>query len=70
MTAKQAILERLHQSDKPLALFQFNIPGVLQTALSARLRDLRREGAVVGRIRPGTPYKEWSLVPSQPELIS
>ncbi len=61
MTVPQLILNRLAESSN-LALHEFNIFGSNQAAISARLRELARQGIVVGKVRKGTNYKEWSLV--------
>lgn len=67
-TAKQEIIRRLVESPTSLAVHEFNIFGHSETAISARLREMAKDGNVVGRVRPGTALKEWSLV-AKLELI-
>lgn len=68
MTAKALILERLSKSEIPLALHQFQLGSVSQTACSARLRELRKEGLVVSVPIPGRKFTAWMLSPAQPTL--
>ena len=63
MSAKDKILDRLSNAINPLALFELNIMGVSENAAATRLSEMAREGKVVGRMRKGTPYKEWSINP-------
>ena len=60
MTASSLILKRLSEQSN-LALFEFKIEGCLITALSARLREMAREGKVVGTYQNGENFKRWSL---------
>jgi hypothetical protein len=61
MTAKESILEVLSKTTDKLAIHEFPFVGYNQAAISARLRELAREGKVVGTPRPGKAFKEWSL---------
>lgn len=61
LTAKGWIALRLWQAGKPLAIHEILAPGHSQTAISARCREMARDGIIVGATRPGTSYKEWAL---------
>jgi len=61
MTAKELILERLAHTEIPLALHQLQIGGVSQTAASARLREMRKEGLVESVAIPGRRWTAWTL---------
>jgi hypothetical protein len=63
MIAKQAIIERLKKSPEMLAIHEMGFLGHSQTAISARLREMRREGLVCGSTRPGKKFKQWGLNP-------
>ena len=69
MTAAESILKRLSESSAPLAVHELNIWKCSDTAASARLRELAREGKVIGHIRKGTSYKEWSLAEPIPAIV-
>ena len=77
MTAKEAIVSTLSDSDRPLAVFEFGLMGVAQTSISARLRELARDGIVQSVRVPGKRYTAWTLAPkdlvlplnSQPGVI-
>lgn len=64
MTGRQAIIKALYESPRPLALHEIPVVGINQAAASARLRELARDGIVVGTRRPGTAYKEWAMAPT------
>ena len=71
MTAKAALLMSLpHESSRDwLGVHEINIGWHSQTAISARLRELAREGKVIGRVRKGKAVKEWArIIPTAPEL--
>lgn len=63
MTAKEAILQVLQESDRPLAVFEFGLIGVSQTSISARLRELRRENKVYSAPVKGAKYTKWMIQP-------
>jgi pyridoxine 5'-phosphate synthase PdxJ len=44
------------------AVHELHLESVSQCAASARLREMSRDGEVVGRIRLGKQFKEWALV--------
>lgn len=67
MTAKKAILSVLQESDRPLAIFEFGLMGVAQTSISARLRELKREGAVYSVPVKGKKYTAWQVNTFTPE---
>lgn len=64
MTARSKIVARLYASPEPLPLHRLEIPGVSQTAASARLRELKRDGIVVSVPVPGAKYTAWMLTPA------
>ena len=64
MSAKELIRERLKSAVAPLAVHEFHLLGVSENALASRLGELARAGEVIGTYRPGTAYKQWSLVKS------
>ena len=66
-TDKELILERLKGS-QALALHEFKIPGISESALGARLRELTREGKTVREFRKGERFKQWQLAPD-PEPV-
>lgn len=61
MTAKEEIIKSLSLSPRPLAVHEMYIPLASQTAISARLREMAREGTVVSEKVPGKAYKQWRL---------
>jgi hypothetical protein len=61
MTAKDAIVQLLAQSDHPLAVHEIKIEGVSENSVAARLRELKATNTVVCRFREGKPFKEWLL---------
>ena len=61
-TAKTEIIKKLAMTDKPLSVHEFDLPLYSQTNISARLRELAREGVVISQRVPGKAYKSWSLV--------
>lgn len=63
ITAKAKILARLSSSPWPLRLHQFNLDGVAQTSISARCRELRRDGLVTSVPVPGARDTAWILTP-------
>lgn len=69
-TARLAIMERLRESGKPLAVHELNIYGHSENAMATELSDMARDGLVVGKYREGFKYKEWTLVslPGQMDL--
>ncbi len=64
MTTRQAVVKVLYESPRPLAVHEFGLMGVSQTAISARLRELARDGIVIGAKHPERAYKVWSLKPA------
>lgn len=68
MKAADLILSRLREAGRPLALHEINVPSVAQTAASARLRELRREGLVQSVPVPGFRYTAWQLTPQELRL--
>ncbi len=60
-TVKEKILDRLREADRPLAIHEFNIMGVSESTVGARLRDLTQEGKLTRGFRKDTGFKEWSL---------
>lgn len=61
MTARDLIVKRLAQATEPLPLHALNIPMVSQTAASARLRELAREGVVQSVPVSGKRFTAWKL---------
>lgn len=68
MTTKALILAFLGESSRPLPIHDFPIPGVSQTSISARLRELAREGKVESVPVPGRKYTAWKLSAAQQEF--
>ena len=69
MTTSQAVVRVLSETDSPLAVHEFGLMGVSQTAISARLRELARDGVVVGVKHPTRAYKLWKMAPQQGVLL-
>ena len=67
LTAKSRIMARLANSDRPLAIHDFQIPGVSQNSLGSRLPELANAGLVVGEDHP-SGYKVWRL-PMDGEVV-
>ena len=65
MTARNLIAKRLYEAKAPIPLHALDIPGVSQTAASARLRELKRDGIVVSVPVPGRKYTAWMLTPAE-----
>lgn len=61
LSAKTLIEEFLKQNG-PAPVHGINIFGHSQTAISARLREMAREGIVTGYKENGKPYKTWRAV--------
>lgn len=61
MKAADRIIKVLHEASRPLAIHEMVLPGVSQTAASARLRELAKVGIVVGERVDGRAYKAWSI---------
>lgn len=61
MNAKTAILEVLSKASEPLAVHQFPYIGFSQTGISARLRELARDGKVESVPVPGKKFTAWRL---------
>lgn len=61
MGAKEDIIVCLSLSSKPLAVHEPPVSLCSDTAISARLREMARDGYVIGVKRPGKAYKQWSL---------
>ena len=59
-TTRQKILKSLALSPRPLACHEFFV-GANDAAVSARLRELARDGLVIGQRVPGKAYKVWNL---------
>lgn len=66
-TAKEAILNRLRFSPKPLAVHELQIIGVSDNAAATRLSELARDGKVWSAFRKGENFKEWADHPFRPE---
>lgn len=64
MTARSKIVARLYESPVPLPLHALHVEGVSETAASARLRELKRDGIVVSVKVPGKKYTAWALTPA------
>jgi DNA-binding HxlR family transcriptional regulator len=64
MTARQLLAKRLYEAARPLALHELAIPTVSQTAASARLREMKRDGIVVSVPVPGKKFTAWMLTPA------
>lgn len=63
MSARSRIVARLYESQQALAVHEFGFTDIAQTALSARLRELARDGIVYGVKHPSKPFKVWAMVP-------
>ena len=61
LTASEKILVALNESDIPLAIHEMQIAGHSETALSARTRELVRDGFISGKRREGKAFKEWEI---------
>lgn len=68
MKARHLIAKRLYESKVPLPLHALNIEGVSQTAASARLREMKKDGLVISVPVPGARYTAWMLTPETPSL--
>ncbi len=64
MTARAKILAALHEAPWPLPIHRIPVEGVSQTSMSARLRELAREGIVVSYPVPGSRCTAWALTPA------
>ena len=65
MTARTKILQRLALATEPLAVHEIKVNGVSDTACSARLREIRREGLVIKHKKIGVRFDYWSLTPER-----
>lgn len=69
MTVKEALIQELSHSDRPLAIHEIGLMGVSQTSMSARLREMARAGIVVSVPVPGRKYTAWAIKPGQGDLL-
>jgi DNA-binding transcriptional regulator GbsR (MarR family) len=69
MKCKDMILEKLSQSEKPLAVHEFHIIGYSENNIATRLSEMARAGQVIGVFREGENFKEWALVSGQSEFF-
>ena len=60
-TARALILDRLANTQRPLAVHELEVIGHSQISLARRLYEMQRDGLVTSANRPGTAYKEWSM---------
>jgi hypothetical protein len=60
-TAKGEILRRLREAGKPLAVHEFAIVGYSENCLATRCPEMAKDGIIVGIVRPGKNFKEWSI---------
>lgn len=58
----KTLIEEYLKENGPTPVHGINIFGHSQTAISARLREMAREGIVVGSRLDGKPYKTWSVL--------
>lgn len=63
MTTRQAIIKCLYESHLPLAVHEFGFIGANHAAISARLREMARDGIVEGFRAEGKAYKVWRMIP-------
>lgn len=62
-TASELIIELLTANPESwFAVHELNITDVSECAASARLRELARDGRVIGKTRKGKSFKEWSIL--------
>lgn len=69
MTTKATIVALLSEANRPLAVHEIPVPMTSETAISARLRELARDGIVIGERHPVKPYKIWRVAPDQGVLL-
>lgn len=62
VTAWDKAKEVMEAERRPLALHEFGLRDVSESALGARLRESTQRGETLCRFRDGRPYKEWVLV--------
>lgn len=62
-SAKQEIIRKLRETDRPLAVHEFNIERVSQNNIATRLSEMAKAGVVAGAYRAGEAFKEWRLLP-------
>lgn len=60
-TARVALIERLKESQTPLAVHELAILAHSENALATELSIMARQGLTVGVYREGKRFKEWSL---------
>lgn len=60
-TAWDKAREVMSVERRPLALHEFCLKDVSESALGARLREATRRGEALVRFRKGKPFKEWVL---------
>lgn len=60
-TVYDKIMDRLRTADRPLAVHEFQILGVSENGLAARLREMTQEGKLTNSYRKGQRVKEWGL---------
>lgn len=64
MTQRQAIIKALYGAPRPLAIHEIPVEGVSQTSISARLREIHRDGIVQKMRAPGKKFDLWRLTPA------
>lgn len=70
MKTKDLILNRLALSDSPLSLHEFGLKSISQTSLSARLRELKREGKVISVPVEGKRFTAWIIKPESDYIFT
>jgi DNA-binding HxlR family transcriptional regulator len=64
MTGRQAVVKALYEAGEPRPIHALEVPGVSQATVSARLRELRRDGLAQKMKAPGSKFDLWRLTPS------
>lgn len=64
MKTAERIYHELNTSDKPLAVHELGerVNGASQTSISARLREMRRDGQVFSIEVPGKRFTKWAVI--------
>lgn len=64
MTGREAVVKALCEAAEPKPIHALEVPGVSQATVSARLRELRKEGIVQKVRAPGKKFDLWRMTPS------
>ena len=64
MTGREAVVKALFEAQEPRPIHALEVPGVSQATVSARLRELHKQGVVQKMRAPNARFDLWRLTPA------